>query len=101
MTDAHQNCAVDQVVLGPPETLRHLAYAEAAVMLIECLMLALIEQRVFTVQQMVGAVESAIATKRQMVAEGEHAEISSLAAGMLSTIANSLAASKGGNHEAA
>jgi hypothetical protein len=63
-------------------------------MLIECLMLILIEQRVFTVQQMVDAVESAIATKRQMVAEGEHPQIAALAAGMLSTMANSLAASE-------
>jgi hypothetical protein len=99
MTDTNQNSPADHDVRGPSETLRHLAYAEAAVMLIECLMLVLIEERVFTVQQMVGAVESAIATKRQMVAEGEHAEIASLAAGMLSTMANSLTASKGGNRE--
>jgi hypothetical protein len=79
------------------ETTKHLAYGEAAVMLIECLMLELIEQRVFSVQQMVAAVETAIATKRQMVREGAHPEIASAAAGILSTMANSLAASSAAN----
>jgi hypothetical protein len=78
-----------------PETIKHLAYGEAAVMLIECLMLVLIEQRVLTTQQMVAAVESAIETKRQMVGEGEHPNISAVAAGLLSTMANSLAAGGG------
>jgi hypothetical protein len=80
---------------GPPsETTKHLAYGEAALMLIECLMLLLVEQRVFTAEAMVGAVEVAISTKRLMVKEHEHAEIAAVAAGMLSTIANSLAAGK-------
>jgi hypothetical protein len=77
------------------DTTRHLAYGEAAVMLIECLMLVLIEQRVLTTQQMVAVVENAIATKRQMVQEGEHPDISAVAAGLLSTMANSLAAGGG------
>jgi hypothetical protein len=79
----------------PSDTTRHLAYAEAAVMLIECLMLVLIEQRVLTTQQLVDVVENAIATKRQMVQEGEHPGISAVAAGLLSTMANSLAAGGG------
>ena len=77
------------------ETARHLAYAEAAVMLIESLMLVLIEQRVLTTQQMVAAVESAIATKRQMVQDGEHPNVSAIAAGVLSRMANSVAAGEG------
>ena len=77
------------------ETTTHLAYAEAAVMLIESLMLVLIEQRVLTMQQMVAAVESAIATKRQMVREGEHPIVSAVAAGVLSRMANSVAAAEG------
>jgi hypothetical protein len=81
--------------LPPNETTKHLAYGEASLMLIECLMLVLIEQRVFTVAQMVDAVEAAIATKRQMVRDGEHPEIATVAAGLLSTMANSLAASAG------
>jgi hypothetical protein len=79
---------------APSETVRHLAYAEAAVMLLECLMLKLIERRIFTTAEMVGAVEDAIATKRQMIAEGEHPQISAVASGLLRTMANSLAASK-------
>jgi hypothetical protein len=79
----------------PSDTTRHLAYAEAAVMLIECLMLVLIEQRVLTAQQMIATVENAIATKRLMVKEGEHSKISAVAAGVLSTMANSLAADDG------
>jgi len=76
------------------ETTNHLAYGEAAVMLIECLMVLFIEQRVFSVQQMVAAVETAISTKRQMAREGAHPEIAAAAAGILSTMANSLAASR-------
>jgi hypothetical protein len=78
--------------LSPSQTTRHLAYGEAAVMLIECLMLILIEHRVLTTQQMIAEIESAIATQRQMVQDGEHPNISTVAAGVLSTIANSLAA---------
>jgi hypothetical protein len=78
----------------PSETIKHLAYGEAALMLIECLMLLLVEKRVFTTEAMVGAVEMAISTNRLMVKEHEHAEIAAVAAGMLSTIANSLAARK-------
>jgi hypothetical protein len=61
---------------------------------VECLMFVLVEQRIFTTQQMVSAVENAIATKRQMVQDGNHPEIAAVAAGMLSVIANSLAASR-------
>jgi hypothetical protein len=78
---------------GPPsETTRHLAYAEAAFMLIECLMLVLIERGLFTVDEMLAQVEIAIATKQQMVKDGEHAEISAVAASLLGSIANSVAA---------
>ena len=63
-------------------------------MLIECLMLVLVEQRAFTTEEMIDAVETAIATRWQMIAEQEHPEIASAAAGMLSTLPNSLAASK-------
>jgi hypothetical protein len=81
---------------GPPsDMLKHLAYAEAAVVLLERLMLLLIEQRIVTMSQMVDAVEDAIATKRQMVVEGEHPHISLLASGLLSSMGNSLAASRG------
>jgi hypothetical protein len=94
MTDPRTRLGAFHSEQPPSETLKHLAYGEAAVMLIECLMLVLIDQRVFTVEQMVTAVETAIATKRRMVEEREHPEIAVVAAGFLSTMANSLAASK-------
>ncbi len=78
----------------PSDAVKHLAYGEAALMLVECLMFVLVEQRVFTTQQMISAVENALATKRQMVRDGEHPEIAAVAAGMLSVIANSLAAGR-------
>jgi hypothetical protein len=79
----------------PSEETKHLAYGEAALMLIECLMLVLIENRIMTTHELVNAIEDAIATKRQMVADHNHPEIASVAAGILSTLANSLAAAKG------
>jgi hypothetical protein len=93
MSDSRDNLNITD--LDPAETTKHLAYGEAAVMLLECLMLVLIEQHVLTAQQMVEAVESAIATKRQMVHEGEHPNVSAIAAGLLSTVANGLAAGGG------
>jgi hypothetical protein len=76
----------------PAEVIKHLANAEAALMLVECLMHVLVEQRIFKIEQMVEAVESAIATKRQMVEEHQQPQIASVALGMLNVIANSLAA---------
>jgi hypothetical protein len=63
-------------------------------MLIECLMLMLVEHRVLTTTEIVVAVETAIATRRQMVGDREHPQIASVAAGVLSTLANSVAAAK-------
>ena len=79
---------------GPTEETKHLAYAEASLMLIECLIMALMENGVVTGAQMVKVVESALATKRQMVKDRDHPEIAAVAAGILSSLANSLAATK-------
>jgi hypothetical protein len=95
MTDSLNDLARTNSEPSASQTTRHLAYGEAAVMLIECLMLILVEQRLLTTQQMIAAIEYAIATKRQMVEDGEHANISAVAAGVLSTLANSLAAGGG------
>jgi len=64
-------------------------------MLIECLILVLIEKRILTTHEVVNSIEDAIATKRQMVVDQDHPEIATVAAGVLSTLANSLAAAKG------
>ncbi len=81
----------DDPVLAP-----HLAQGEAALMLLECLMLVLIEQKLFTADELIEAVETTLATKAQMVRDGEHPRISVLATGLLRRIRNSLAATEPG-----
>ena len=76
------------------ELTKHLAYAEAALMLIEGLMLTLLEQRVLTKDQIVATVESVIATKREMLVDHKDPEITLLATGVLRTLANSLTAAE-------
>ena len=80
----------------PSIAAKHLAYAEAAIVLLESVMMKLIEKRVVTKAEMIDAVDVATATKRQMAADGEHPQISSVAAGVLQTLANSLRAGPGG-----
>ena len=60
----------------PSETTKHLAYAEAALMLLEGLLQLFIARRRLTAEDIVSTVESVIATKQQMIIDGEHAEIS-------------------------
>jgi hypothetical protein len=71
-----------------------LAHGQAALLLVECLMLALIEQKIVTADEMVGAVETVLATKLQMVRDDEHPQIAQLAVGLLSRIGNSLMAAQ-------
>ena len=61
-------------------------------MLMEGLLQLLLTRRVLTTEEIVSTVEAIIATKRQMITDGEHPEISRIAAGVLSTLANSVAA---------
>jgi hypothetical protein len=70
----------------------HLAYAEAALMLMEGLLQLLVTRGLLPAEEIVSTVEAIIATKRQMITDGEHPEISRIAAGVLSTLANSVAA---------
>jgi hypothetical protein len=70
----------------------HLAYAEAAVMLVECVMLVLMEKKVLPLDSLQQAVEAAIEAKQGLVKDGAHPQIAVIAAGVLSRIANSLAA---------
>jgi hypothetical protein len=74
----------------------HLAYAEASVMLIECLMIALLEKKVLPLEDLVDAVETALEAKQRLVRDGSHPQIATIAAGVLSKIANSVAASRYG-----
>ena len=61
-------------------------------MLLECLLFRLIERRLLSAAEIVDVIEAAVAAKRQMIAEGEHAEVASVAVGTLSVLANSVAA---------
>ena len=61
-------------------------------MLMEGLLQLLISRRVLTSEEIVSTVEAVIATKQQMIIDGEHPEISLVAAGVLSILANSVAA---------
>jgi len=61
-------------------------------MLMEGLLQLLISRRVLTAEEIVSTVEAVIATKQQMIIDGEHPEISLVAAGVLSILANSVAA---------
>jgi hypothetical protein len=79
---------------GPSEEAKHLANADAAIMLIECLILTLVEQGLVTTQEVVGTVEAALRTKLQMVADQEHPRIAAVAVGVLTRLSNSLAAKK-------
>jgi hypothetical protein len=76
------------------DVVRHLAYAEASIILIDCLMSLLMQKGVLSSQELIESVETAIATKQQMVADDDHREIALVAAGVLSGLANSLASEK-------
>ena len=54
-------------------------------MLMEGLLQLLVSRQVLTADEIVRTVETVIATKQQMIIDGEHPEISLIAAGVLST----------------
>lgn len=61
-------------------------------MLMEGLLQLLVTRGLLSGEEIVSTVEAVIATKRQMITDGEHPDISRIAAGVLSTLANSVAA---------
>jgi len=77
---------------GPSEVSIHLAYAEACILVLECLMHVLIEKQLVSKTELLTAVESAIDTKKQMEDTHWHQTIAPLAAGVLAQLANSLRA---------
>lgn len=83
---------VDGARQDPQTVVSHLAQAEAAIMLVEALMTLLVERRILSKEEVVETIETVMETKRQMAAEGLHPQISTVAAGLLSTITNSIAA---------
>lgn len=76
----------------PSELERHFAEGEAALMLVESLMIALVEQRVLTRDKLTEAIETVISAKRQSSGDTEPPAISNAAVASLSRIANSISA---------
>ncbi|SEP05757.1 hypothetical protein SAMN04487843_106136 [Methylobacterium sp. ap11] len=68
------------------------AEAQAALMLVESLMLVLVERGTVPAAELVEAVETVIETKRRLAAEGQEPAVATQAAALLTTLANSLAA---------
>jgi hypothetical protein len=86
MTAAHER------KVSPDDELMHLAYAEAAVMLLECLMVKLVERGVLNMDELIETIETSLEAKRSMVHDKVHPEIAVVAAGVLTRLANSLRA---------
>ena len=76
------------------DQLRALAEGEAALMLVESLMLAMIEEGLIGRERVVEAVETVIETKRNLAERDQHPEISRPAVGIVRALANSIAAAK-------
>jgi hypothetical protein len=83
---------------GPSDLELHLAYAEASVMLVECLMLVLMERKIVPLESLLESMEAAIEAKRGLIRDGSHPQIASIATGVLSKIANSVAATQQAGH---
>jgi len=82
--------------MPPAEHDKLLAEGEAALLLAESMLLALVETRLLGKEQVIEAIETVIATKRAMVNDGEAPRVSAAAIGLLTNIANSIAAANGG-----
>lgn len=67
------------------------AEGQAAMIIGESILIALIEHGVLTKTQLIDAIDTAIAVKRQMVEDGQDVEVSRIAAGLLTTLQTSLA----------
>jgi len=76
------------------ELAAHLAEGEAALMLLECVLLALVEEKLLTVERIEEMIATVLATKKRMAQEGEHPTISLLATGVLRRVENSIAAAR-------
>ena len=54
----------------PSDVSMHLAYAEACVVMVECLMHVMVERKLIPKEDLVAAVENAINTKKEMSSTG-------------------------------
>jgi hypothetical protein len=67
------------------------AEGQAAMLIGESILMALIEHGVLTKSQLVDAIDTAILTKRQMADDGQDIEVSRIAAGLLTALQTSIA----------
>lgn len=75
---------------------RLLAHGQAALTLMESVLLVLIEGGIVKKEQMIEAIETVISSKRALTDEEENHNVSAAAIGLLSGIANSLRAARSG-----
>lgn len=79
----------------PPDPVtRHLAEGEAALVLLEGLLLTLIDRGVVTREALVEAVDAVIQVKRRKAEDGVDPRLSTISAGLLSQVMNSLSAAR-------
>ena len=71
---------------------RLLAHGQAALMLVESVLLVLIEAGIVNKEQMLEAVETVISSKHSLADKEENRDVSAASIGLLSGIANSLRA---------
>jgi hypothetical protein len=67
------------------------AEGQAAMLVGESILMALIEHGILTKTQLIDAIDTAILTKRQMAEDGQDAAVSRIAAGMLAALQTSIA----------
>jgi len=77
---------------SPSEVSMHLAYAEASVVLLECLLHVLVEKKLVSKTELLDAVDNAMETKKEMADAHWHENIAPVAGAVLAQIANSLRA---------
>ena len=73
---------------------RHHAEGQAAMMLLESLLMVLIDRSVLTKADVLETIELVIETKKNIAAEGGSVDVETAASGLLVTLTNSLMASK-------
>lgn len=67
------------------------AEGQAAMLIGESILIALIEHGILTKSQLIDAIDTAILTKRQMADDGQDVEVSRIAAGLLTALQTSIA----------
>ena len=67
------------------------AEGQAAMLIGESILIALIEHGILTKSQLVDAIDTAIIAKRQMADDGQDVEVSRIAAGLLTALQTSIA----------